>query len=163
MATMDFYGALVISEVNTNDYIFHLDTESNIAGRLLGKLSVFLLPQFYDYLVDMYGCCRWSPNIGEPLLFTKYNHNKLNILDVEKRGLTLNVPIQTERRGKRVLYIFISFFNPFKGYYTYWIDVCPNDGNLLVAVGEDKNIKVYDKRVSEIVQTFESLHSSKSH
>lgn len=43
---------------------------------------------------------------------------------------------------------------------TYWIDVCSNDGNLLATGGNDGNIKIYDRRSSSIVKTFE-VHTSK--
>ena len=45
---------------------------------------------------------------------------------------------------------------------TYWIDVCQNDGNLLVSSGWDKNIKIFDKRESKIIKTFDDVHSSKN-
>lgn len=43
------------------------------------------------------------------------------------------------------------------------IDVCQNDGNLLVAAGSEKHIKIYDRRESQIVRTFEEVHSGKKH
>ena len=43
--------------------------------------------------------------------------------------------------------------------YTYWIDVCQRDGNLLTAGGSDKNIKIFDKRESKIVKIFQ-VHQS---
>ena len=45
---------------------------------------------------------------------------------------------------------------------TCWIDVYPTDANLLAASGNDDNIKIYDRRVSKIVKTFKSIHSSKT-
>ena len=45
---------------------------------------------------------------------------------------------------------------------TYWIDVCQNDGNLLVSCGTDKNINIFDKRESKIIKTFDKVHSSKN-
>lgn len=42
---------------------------------------------------------------------------------------------------------------------TLWIDVCPNNGNLLASGGDDRNIKIFDKRVSTIVKTFDHIHS----
>ena len=44
---------------------------------------------------------------------------------------------------------------------TYWIDVCQNDGNLLVSGGTDTSIKVFDKRESKIIKTFD-VHSRKN-
>lgn len=46
---------------------------------------------------------------------------------------------------------------------TNWIDVCPNNGNLLAAGGYDKNIKVYDHRESKVVKTFDGIHLSKKY
>lgn len=42
--------------------------------------------------------------------------------------------------------------------FTYRIDVCQSNGNLLAADGIDRKIKVYDKRVSTIIKRFE-VHS----
>ena len=42
---------------------------------------------------------------------------------------------------------------------TFWIDVCPIDGNLLASGGEDHDIKIYDRRESKIVKVFSDLHS----
>ena len=42
---------------------------------------------------------------------------------------------------------------------TLWIDVCQNDGNLLVSGGYNANIKIFDKRESKIIKTFDDVHS----
>ena len=41
---------------------------------------------------------------------------------------------------------------------TFWIDVCQSDGNLLASGGYDLNVKIFDKRESKIVQTFDDIH-----
>ncbi len=45
--------------------------------------------------------------------------------------------------------------------YTFWIDVCQSDPNLLASGSQDQIIKIFDKRESKIVKTFEEVHSSK--
>ncbi len=45
--------------------------------------------------------------------------------------------------------------------FTYWIDVCQSNGNLLASGGTDRIIKIFDKRESKIVKTFEDIHSGK--
>ena len=45
--------------------------------------------------------------------------------------------------------------------YTYWIDVCPTDSNLLASGGDDVDIKIFDKRESKIVKTIDDIHFSK--
>ena len=41
-----------------------------------------------------------------------------------------------------------------------WIDICQSDGNMLAAGGWSRNVKIFDKRVSKIVQTFQDIHKS---
>ena len=36
----------------------------------------------------------------------------------------------------------------------------PNDGNLLVIGGWSEKIKIFDKRESKIIKTFDSMHPS---
>ena len=42
---------------------------------------------------------------------------------------------------------------------TYWVDVCPRDGNLLASGGTDNLIKVFDKRQSKIAKTIGDINS----
>ncbi len=44
---------------------------------------------------------------------------------------------------------------------TIWIDVCQSDANLLASGGDDEIIRIFDKRESKIVKSFEGVHSSK--
>ena len=44
---------------------------------------------------------------------------------------------------------------------TYWIDVCQSNENLLAFGGQDKIVKIFDKRESKIVKTFDSIHTGK--
>ncbi len=44
---------------------------------------------------------------------------------------------------------------------TMWIDVCQSNGNLLASGGDGNAIKIFDKRKSDIVKTFENIHSGK--
>ena len=121
-ATIDFYGICLISDVDTNNYNFHLDTKSTPYGgnyevpwSINISLSSWHAPSYpyvflilihwrhsnfsYSYHVSLDGSgrCRWGPNTDEPLLFIKYNETQLNILDVEKKILTLKDPIQMDK------------------------------------------------------------------
>ena len=58
----------------------------------LNELSLYSWP----YSTDYYGRCRWSTNSDEPLLFVKYDFKKLNILDSEKKIMTLKEPMQLD-------------------------------------------------------------------
>lgn len=40
------------------------------------------------------------------------------------------------------------------------IDVLPINGNLLASAGWDKKVKMFDKRESNIVRTFDDIHKS---
>ena len=42
---------------------------------------------------------------------------------------------------------------------TNWIDVCPDNNNLLATVGDGRNVKIYDRRGSKIVKIIDTLHS----
>ena len=42
-----------------------------------------------------------------------------------------------------------------------WIDVCQSNGNLLAAGGNGSGYRIFDKRASKIVKTFEGIHSSR--
>ena len=42
---------------------------------------------------------------------------------------------------------------------TYWIDVCQSDGNMLASGDSNKQLKIFDKRKSKIVQTFDGIHT----
>ena len=53
-------------------------------------------PYFFNGSEDLYGCCRWSTHVDEPLLFVKHTMSLLNILDTEKKALTLKEPIQID-------------------------------------------------------------------
>lgn len=72
-----------------------------------------LLNFFFYFLLFLslegMGSCRWSTNIGEPLLFIKYDGSQLNILGVEKKTLALKVPIKLDRGGTYFsLWIFLE-------------------------------------------------------
>ena len=43
--------------------------------------------------------------------------------------------------------------------FTNWIDICQSNGNILVAGGIYKNVRIFDKRGSKIVQTFDDIHN----
>ena len=42
-----------------------------------------------------------------------------------------------------------------------WIDVCPNNENLLATASGEKSLKIFDKRQSKVVQTLEIIHTCK--
>ena len=52
-----------------------------------------------NFYLDFWSRCRWVPNIGEPLLFIKHSLDQLNILDTEKKVLTLKSSIDLETLG----------------------------------------------------------------
>ena len=60
------------------------------------------------YSSDYYGRCRWSINTGESLIFVKYDMNKLNIIDTEKKVLTLKQPLQVDTSNfRKALFSFL--------------------------------------------------------
>lgn len=63
----------------------------------------------FPYNLDWLGRCRWSTNSDEPLLFVKYHDNLLDILDVEKKVLTLKSSIQLDLGSKCSNSSFTSF------------------------------------------------------
>ena len=42
--------------------------------------------------------------------------------------------------------------------FTICIDVCSNNGNLLVSGGRDQRVRIFDKRESKIVRIFDEMH-----
>lgn len=109
VATIDFYGQLLVADVNTDSYIYHLDIEGGHTCKLdleICSLSFFLSNYLFPFLLlinfifsnffisdtqdfDSFKHCWWSTNTGEPILFVRYCRYKFNILDVEKKTLTL--------------------------------------------------------------------------
>ena len=55
---------------------------------------------------------RWSTNADESLIFVKYNRRQLNILDAEKKTLTLKSPVELDRGT--CSYILFFLFCEFK-------------------------------------------------
>ena len=100
IAAINSFGMCLISEVNSNSYISHMEV-----GNEIGSI-VFEILMFSKYFAStsLDGCarCRWSSNSDEPLLFVKYNSNQLNIFDAEKRDLSLKNPIQLDSKGKNL-------------------------------------------------------------
>ena len=79
---------------------------------------------------------------------------------MQKSDLILKNPIVLEESSGNTIIIFTYFKLSQCVYseYAWWIDVCPTNSNLLAA-GCTKTIKIYDKRTSGIVKTFDSIHS----
>ena len=118
-ASIDEYGVCLISDVNTNDYSFHLRMSSEF-----GNLSNYLFSLLYQFFLSFYflhrkmtvvslillllrllfnltnlgstNRCRWIPNSEEHLVYVKYDRSLLNILDAQKGILTLKTPILLE-------------------------------------------------------------------
>lgn len=104
MATIDRYGVCLISDVNTNKYSFHrsvlMDNACGYGNFYFASNSSILVALWrlfrhakYDFilllidLLDLKNRCKWSPNIGDPLLYIRYGERSLNILDIEKQKL----------------------------------------------------------------------------
>lgn len=113
-------------------------------------LYIFLLWELTLLFLDLYASCRWTINREEPLLFLKFKNNFLNILDTEKKTFVWKTPIQVgSELGTQAK--------------TCWIDTCPTNGNLLTMGGEEKKVKIFDRREAKIIKTFNKVHSGKNH
>ena len=53
----------------------------------------------------------------------------------------------------RIWYFFLI------DHHVIWIEVCQNNRNLLVVDGCDKNVKIFEKRESKFIRTFEGIHN----
>lgn len=107
----------MISSVNTNSYIFHLEMDTDeckfVEKPFNGLLLIFF---FLNYFPDKFlfadlvssEHCRWSVNSGEPQLYIKYDLNKLNIIDVEKKSLIFGTPVYLEEDESDLLAILID-------------------------------------------------------
>ena len=134
-----------------------------------------------NYSLESPNRCRWTTHSDEPLLFVKRDEGFLDILDVERKDFILKEPIQMDE-GMRISWLFDYFFfsldlsNQVRSHllillvitlsltefllpsdFTFWIDVCQSNGNLLASGGDDYQVKIFDKREANIVQTFESV------
>lgn len=79
------------------------------------SISINLLtPPSYSrtYYLDDFARCKWSTNIGEPLLFIKYGHCRLLVSDVEKKTLLFNQPFGLDNIGNCLLIIMVSISRP---------------------------------------------------
>ncbi len=116
IATIDSIGVCLISDVSTDKYVFHLEIgdkpgntefqkhssqlQFSIVFAFLTTLMITIAySHSYNRSLDYYGRCRWGADAGEPFLFVKYDINKLNILDGEKKALILSNPIQLDARN----------------------------------------------------------------
>lgn len=63
------------------------------------RINIMVL-NFSVRFVDAWGRCKWSPNIGEPVLFIKYEMIQLNLLDCEKKSFILKEPVQLDDKRK---------------------------------------------------------------
>lgn len=66
-----------------------------------------------NIVIFLDGCARgrWSTNIGEPLLFAKFNYNELNILDVERAVPTLKESYRLDNKSIFYLYFLVKTAN----------------------------------------------------
>ena len=65
-------------------------------------------------LEDYWSRCRWGTLSGEPLLYVKYCKKLLNIVDTEKKTLTLKDPVELEKLSIKLCYfshILINLVN----------------------------------------------------
>ena len=155
VSAIDYYGVFLISDINTDNCSFQADMGN------FGNLVFFHYFWSLRIYLDGAGRCRWSTNKGESLLYLKYNESRLNILDVEKEMFALKEPFRLG--GKKE---FLTMEGIIKSYFFHslvccWIDVCQNNGNLLVSDGEKFEIQIFDKRESKIVKTFDGIHKGK--
>ena len=107
VATIDRYGVCLISDINTVTYQFHLGMEWSIRGN--DNQTIFIkFSESKFCFVDDGGRCRWSSNGSEPILYVKYDRNKLNMMDAEKKTLILANPLQLDLDGN-----YHEFYDPF--------------------------------------------------
>ena len=89
------------------------------------------------------------------MLYIKYDDHKLNVLDAEKKVFVLARPVNLELEGNFCESPELDLLTIGK---TRWINVCPINGNMMASGGFDQNIKIFDKRESKIVKTFDKIH-----
>lgn len=87
----------------------------------------------------------------------KYDSKSLNIFDVKKNILVLKKSAHLEDSSSD--YGSFTRINDVNLDRTNWIDVCPNDGNLLAFGGSDKSVKIYDRRKAKIAKVISRADS----
>lgn len=89
--------------------------------------------------------CRWTANPSSPSLFVKYSHGYLNVLDTEKEKITLTMPLEIEKQGGiSLFFVVFSLSYHISQVAPFWIEVYPNDGNLLALEASNKLIQVIE-------------------
>ena len=137
-ASIDEYGVCLVSDIDTNDYSFHLKTETRSSSLSNHLLFIYrnLFPvssssyhgicfsscDFYRYWLTYINKgstnrCRWIPNSEEHLIYVKYDDSMLNVLDAQKGVLTLKNSVLLESVDHCNFLNFHSAFRKFTCYF----------------------------------------------
>ena len=81
-----------VVDLDNNIFLYHIRLSCWVSEKGHSDITE---PSDY-YYIDVVSRCRWSSNSGEPTVFIKYDLNKLNILDIEKKALILKSPVCLE-------------------------------------------------------------------
>lgn len=117
VANIDTFGMCVVTFADTGMYRFHSGFRGHSGKRLIVtnilslQVLLWIVLSIYIYLfrriknftvltifLDAVARCRWSINSGEPSIFIKYDWNKLNVLDLEKKAVLMQNSTQLEER-----------------------------------------------------------------
>jgi WD40 repeat protein len=106
-------------------------------------IQIFIIISILIMNLDALGICRWTakdPSETEPLLYVKQRSNIINIWDVTKNIVY--------KKSVRIASEMVRS-----------MDVCSEDGNLLILGTQEGDIMLFDKRKLQVVTCFQNYHS----
>lgn len=89
IAIMDWYGVVVLADVDTNNNLMVSTLVSSKAPNTSNNTFSWVFVYMKSNWQGSTNRCRWSPLTNDPIIYLKFNYNTLNLLDIEKQCFLL--------------------------------------------------------------------------